>query len=290
MARLNIEPTIWTDPRFMRLAQLVGDVDKAMGILVRSWMLAQRYWFKRELIPDHAWQGSAFPDALFECGLAERRENGVYIRGSEENFSWYFERLAAASSGGKASAKRPRDAKGRLLSKQTPSDSSEVQRSSSSSSSKELNTAAVSSKRARKRQEVVEYKSAEELKAGLATDAELLDSWRKLYPEEEYRKRELVKAWEFYRINERKRPTTISGWKRAIGSWLERGWSRHIAGVPSIGGGKAFATNGVRPISYPSVEKVLEETKSDGPRADPAKVRELMSKAFRYSPTDKEGA
>lgn len=143
MARLNIEDSIWSDPRFMRLAVLLKSQDIAIGNLVRAWSLAQRYWFKKELIPEHAWTGSDFPNEIFECGLAERTENGIYVRGSKENFEWYSakcEKLKANSSkGGIASAKARKDKFGTAQpsnrDRSIPEVASNVSNPSSSSSS-----------------------------------------------------------------------------------------------------------------------------------------------------------
>lgn len=129
MPRLNVEEEWFTDPRRTRLATLVGGVLQADGVALTAWKLAQHYWFKgRELIPEHAWKGSGLPDALFECGLAERQPDGrIYVRGSEDKFAWYQpkieQRLNAAPRGGRARMRgAKRDAKGRLLSSRKPAD------------------------------------------------------------------------------------------------------------------------------------------------------------------------
>lgn len=88
----------------------------------------------------------AYPhwEDFLDEGLLELRGEEVYVAGSEEHMAWLKVSKQNASAGGKLSAKRPRDEKGRLLPKGCPSDSkprldvvqatpSEVQPSSSSS-------------------------------------------------------------------------------------------------------------------------------------------------------------
>jgi hypothetical protein len=58
------------------------------------------------------------------------------------------------------------------------------------------------------------------------------ENWLKLY-DADYLNRELVKAWGYYQNNSRKRPKNIRGWIRALGSWFERGWPRHVAQIKS---------------------------------------------------------
>ncbi len=72
MARINIEDSIHTDRRFLKLIQAVGCADRAMGALVRAWMLAQKWYLSPEqMIPLEEWQKQEIPDAVIECGLAK---------------------------------------------------------------------------------------------------------------------------------------------------------------------------------------------------------------------------
>jgi len=131
MARVNIEECWWSDPRRSALSRLVGDEDLADGLAVRMWRVAQEFWGRNELVPKHIWQTIQANSKLIQANLAEEREGGIYVRGSSQYLDWVVERRAAARVGGKKSAKRPRDSKGRLLkssanpeksSKQTPSE------------------------------------------------------------------------------------------------------------------------------------------------------------------------
>jgi hypothetical protein len=152
MARINIEPEWWSDMRRMQLVLLLGNEFSADGMVFRAWRLAQQFWFKKELIPDHAWVGSGFGDELFKCGLAERRQEGIYVRGATRHFDWYEKKVEVlrqnASKGGKNSAKSRKTRNGtaqpsKKTSKQTRteveanSSRSNPSSSSSSSSSKE---------------------------------------------------------------------------------------------------------------------------------------------------------
>lgn len=79
MARLNIETGIWADGRFQNLLIKVGDRFRATGMIVHLWTLAQQYWCPdRKPIPDVVWAASELPEEVIQCGLAERREGGVY--------------------------------------------------------------------------------------------------------------------------------------------------------------------------------------------------------------------
>src|ERR1035437_2704686 len=150
MARINSEDAIFRDQRFINLVFKLGGLDVALGSVVRAWMLSQQFWFQKELIPEAAWKGAKLSEELFSCDLAERRPEGIYVRGSSKNFDWYFKKTANLSAGAPAGGKArvlgaKRDLNGRLLpSKSTeaqpeasaqPAESSPSSSSSSSSSS-----------------------------------------------------------------------------------------------------------------------------------------------------------
>lgn len=110
MARLNVETKLWADPRFQTLMILVGDRQKAKGMVVELWTVAQEHWFpNRELIPEQIIADLGL-DPVVQVGLAERRDDGVYAKGSEDHFGWLFERQEAGRRGGIASAKSRKDA------------------------------------------------------------------------------------------------------------------------------------------------------------------------------------
>lgn len=124
MARINIEESIWSDPRFLKLCVKLGDQFRAVGMIVMAWRLAQEFWCpEKKRIPKRRWADAELPDLLFECGLAEIQDGEIYVRGTAESFSWYFERIDAARRGGKASAEKRRTrTKQRSTSGQPPVD------------------------------------------------------------------------------------------------------------------------------------------------------------------------
>lgn len=131
MARLNIETSLWSKPAFQKFMIKMGDRHKAMGQVVDLWTLAQAHWFPyRELIPESAFHDAELSEALIETGLAERRDGGIYAKGSEDAFEWLFQNQRAGRLGGVASAKRRR-----ARAKQSLSDDQRNEPSSSSSSS-----------------------------------------------------------------------------------------------------------------------------------------------------------
>lgn len=110
MARINIEDSIFRDHRFISLVQSEGSYWAALGLIVGAWMLAQKYYLDTSndrLIPLNEWDRSLF-GKLESIGLAERKQKGVYVKGSDEQFSWLVQR----SNAGKKSAhsrKKPND-------------------------------------------------------------------------------------------------------------------------------------------------------------------------------------
>jgi hypothetical protein len=142
MARLNIEDCWWTDPRRSKLIKLLGEEELADGLAIRAWRVAQEFWGRgQRLIPREIFMTIEAAPKLIQAGLAEEREDSIYVKGSSQYHDWMLEKRKAAAAGGKKSAQRPRDAKGRLQKtpKQkpstSPSESKCVQASSSSSSS-----------------------------------------------------------------------------------------------------------------------------------------------------------
>jgi len=107
MARLNIEDEYWGDNRRAQLAIKLGCQFKADGVMTNAWKLAQKFWsLDKKLIPKKHWIEAGMPDAVFEVKFADDRGDYVYVRGTEEKFSWYVERQEAAKKGGAASANK----------------------------------------------------------------------------------------------------------------------------------------------------------------------------------------
>jgi hypothetical protein len=100
MARINIDDKLWSDARFDALKNLVGNELIAIGMVVKSFRIAQEYWkTETQLIPFQIWKLYNF-DAMEIVGLALRRDNGVYIKGSNDQFDW----LKKKQEAGKISA------------------------------------------------------------------------------------------------------------------------------------------------------------------------------------------
>lgn len=101
MARINIEQDFFTSMRFQKLAEKVGRRE-AIGCVVELWHLAQLYWKRdKRLIPADIYELSDFPKEIEEVGLAIRKDDGVYARGSERHFAWLVQRVEAGRNGGK---------------------------------------------------------------------------------------------------------------------------------------------------------------------------------------------
>ena len=105
MARINIEDSLFKDPGFTDLAIKVQSRTLALGMIVEGFMLAQKWYLEIEndrLIPAREWAKFRYREELVEHGFAEVREGGVYVRGSEDQFSWLVQRQEAGRKGGLA--------------------------------------------------------------------------------------------------------------------------------------------------------------------------------------------
>lgn len=106
MARLNVEDAFFSDPRFRLLVKLVGDEDKAAGLCLRAWFLGQKYWSKaHKTIPDTVWKAAEL-EPLVAVDLAEKRADGVYVRGSSKQFDWLLGQKRAAAGVKSAKARK----------------------------------------------------------------------------------------------------------------------------------------------------------------------------------------
>lgn len=240
MARLNIEDSFWLES--IQLVASVGDQDKAIGNAVRFFRHAQERHKQGELITEDEFKRLGFLENLIPL-FAERVDGGIRAVGAEKHFNWLLTKSEAGHIGGRVSAQRQRDERGRLISKQEPS-KSQAQPSSPStakhsqaspSPSPSISNSSIKSitavtKVTRTKAEPTDFKTVDELKLGL--ESEKLDEWAKLYPDSLFVEREMIKAFGYYRDNPRKKPNTVGGWKRALGSWFERGWPRHVRSIP----------------------------------------------------------
>jgi hypothetical protein len=108
MARINIEEKMFDDPRFNALQRALPPF-VAEGIMLRLFKMAQFYWCEysreqkrclRNPIPKQIYKFGGFPQEVIDVGLVEEVENGFYVRGSEEHFSWLIQKKESGSKGG----------------------------------------------------------------------------------------------------------------------------------------------------------------------------------------------
>ncbi len=111
MARINFEDSVFTTPQWNKLIVSIAkkyahcDLDEfqevAKGRLHTVWRLAQDYWIEnRTLIPEKVWVLIPYHQDMIDCGFAEKRESGIYIYGSEEQFEWLISRRESGRKGG----------------------------------------------------------------------------------------------------------------------------------------------------------------------------------------------
>lgn len=102
MARINVEDDLFGDFRFEELASRLGDLEKAIGKMVRLWKVAQKYWVdNKSLIPHEIFEKGPW-ETVLEVGLAEKRETGYYVSGSERQFAWIFQKATAGKKSAEA--------------------------------------------------------------------------------------------------------------------------------------------------------------------------------------------
>lgn len=115
MARLNIEDSLWADPRFQDLMIAVGSRYMAKGIVIELWTMAQKFWLASggRGIPKPAWEAAGMPPELLQCKLAKDNGDFIYAAGSKEQFSWLNQKSESGKAGGKASGISRRETKGK---------------------------------------------------------------------------------------------------------------------------------------------------------------------------------
>lgn len=142
VARINIEDDFFDDA--VGVIAAVGDVDKVYGNALRFFRYAQSRHKKGRLITEDEFKSMGFLEALIPV-FAKRTPSGIQAAGAKKHFKWLEQKIESGRLGGQVSAKRPRDAKGRLQklspqldfspSEHQPSYSSSLSYSSSSSDS-----------------------------------------------------------------------------------------------------------------------------------------------------------
>lgn len=124
MARLNIEDSLWADPRFQDLMIAVKNRHAAKGMVIELWSMAQKFWLasRGQGIPKAAWIEAEMPSALVECKLAKDNGDFIYAAGSKEQFAWLSACSENGKKGGPAAAKSRVENKGKSKRRKTSKD------------------------------------------------------------------------------------------------------------------------------------------------------------------------
>ena len=117
MARINFEDDVESRDEFRKLVKLLGgDDDRARGMLIRFWRIAQKHWAEYRLVSDLEMESGEvqvlidsrwalhYPDGYTEEDGTKSLTTGYYAIGSEERFAWYRQKVQAGIK--RASAKR----------------------------------------------------------------------------------------------------------------------------------------------------------------------------------------
>jgi hypothetical protein len=127
VSRINVDVEAFSDPRFGRLAALLGlaDADHARSKVEHLWMactLRGENALPQWLVEQHL--GAQGPAALIESELArwaggrgDSKTRRLYIRGSSKRTGWYKQNQEQSSKGGKARAAKASRAAGRFTSR-----------------------------------------------------------------------------------------------------------------------------------------------------------------------------
>lgn len=146
MARINIEETIFFDPRFDKLVITLKSRALAIGSLVVAWRLAQTYYKTNQVgVPIEVFKGIESYSEILGVGLGIIQDDFVYLKGSHKAFEWMEEMSIGGKNGAiitnriKAAKKiqslKSLDNPDRVSQGSTPSLSSSSSSSSSSSNS-----------------------------------------------------------------------------------------------------------------------------------------------------------
>jgi hypothetical protein len=125
VARINIEDSLFKEKSYGKLMLKLGSQRMALGALVEAFSLAQKHYLNVDndrLIPLDEWEREDMGNELIECGFAEVRKKGIYVRGSEAQFSWLLQRSDAGKKSQKIKAEK---ASATVDDRQRPSDGSQ---------------------------------------------------------------------------------------------------------------------------------------------------------------------
>jgi hypothetical protein len=148
VARLNLEDKFFVE--LLSVAVKLGNEDLAIGNAVRFFREAQEKHRQGKAFTEEEFRDRGFSEHLIPT-FAKRVPAGIIAAGAEKHFAWLQQKVEAGRNGGRKSASRPRDEKGRLISnlhqaepKRDPDETKHIQASysispsSSSSSSSSL--------------------------------------------------------------------------------------------------------------------------------------------------------
>jgi hypothetical protein len=110
MARINIEDRLFGDGRYLGMASYLGNDEVALGKMIKAFRLAQGFYEKGLNIPEVIFNASGL-DCLILFGLAEKKEDGVYVKGSKKQFSWIEQKSNAGKKSGESRSKKTKKAK-----------------------------------------------------------------------------------------------------------------------------------------------------------------------------------
>ena len=99
---------LFADNRFVDLILKTGNRHIAIGMCIDAYRLAHRYWInENSLVPEAAFNGCNL-GLLLEVNLAVKRENGIYVRGTQRIANTRLDKInqksIVASEAGKRSA------------------------------------------------------------------------------------------------------------------------------------------------------------------------------------------
>lgn len=104
MPRINIEDSIYRDPRYQEYMLRCGSRREAIGGWVEVLMAGQKYFLSHGEIPIEKFYALGLDERLIETGLVKKTPTGVVIIGQAEHFAWLKKRSEAGHKGGVASA------------------------------------------------------------------------------------------------------------------------------------------------------------------------------------------
>jgi hypothetical protein len=105
MARINIEDSLYKDGRFTELCIQLKSKWAALGALFEAWAFAQDFVEIENptgLVLIEDWKKRKICDLILDVGLADIRDDKIYMRGAEEQFHWLVEAKIKGRKGGQA--------------------------------------------------------------------------------------------------------------------------------------------------------------------------------------------